>query len=260
MPRLILLFALILANLAHAQSVFAPPALSAKIVEGIDFRGETGGQKFTARFSECDTKNTCDGKPLKYGCRSDPNRNSVLLKLKGGVVFYNGKMGLDADGSPLSKKTTPGSTNQPETSLRYPLAGKPSVNADRVPFIVIPLGGFDKALGIQVGDVAAVVHGAKRVFAVVADQGPMCKLGEGSIQIHEMLDHAVCKERAGNGDCTKLRNVGIERDVLYFIFPGTHKEILDGLSPENIGERIETMGGRAWQKLTSPLDGKPPGE
>ena len=251
MLRLIVLTAFLLAHPAHGQGVFTPPASSANIVEGVDFRGEVVGQKFTSRFAECDSKNTCDGKPLKHGCSSDRNRNSTLLKLKGGAIFYDGKMGLDADGSPYSQKT-PGATDQPQTSLRYPLAGKPSVNADRVPFIVIPLGGFDKALGVQVGDVAAVVHGARRVFAVVADQGPTCKLGEGSIQIHEMLDHAVCKARAPNGDCTKLRNVGIERDVLYFIFPGTHTEIMTDLSPKNINERIETIGASAWQKLVSP--------
>jgi len=160
-------------------------------------------------------------------------------------------MGLDADGSPYSQET-PGQTDQPETSLRYPLAGKPSVNSDRVPFIVIPLGGFDKELNVQVGDVAAVVYGSNRVFAVVADQGPPCKIGEGSIQLHEILGHRVCKARRQNGDCTKLRNVGIERDVLYFIFPGTHNDLLPNLTPENIGARIEAIGAIAWQRLATP--------
>lgn len=242
------LLILLLCSLAHSQSVFAPPAASASVVDGVSFDGEPIGQNLRSRFSECDSKNTCDGKPLKYGCSNDPNRNSTLLKLKGGAIFYDGKMGLDADGSPYSQKT-PGQTDQAQTSLRYPLAGKPSVNADRVPFIVIPLGGFAKTLGVQVGDVAAVVHGAKRVFAVVADQGPTCKLGEGSIQLHESLGHQVCKQRAPNGDCTKLRNAGIERDVLYFIFPGTHNDIMPGLTPDNIGARIEAIGSKAWQQL-----------
>jgi hypothetical protein len=242
---------LLLCSLAHAQGAFAPPTSSSSVLNGVDFGGEVIGQKFRSRFSECDTKNMCDGKPLKHGCSNDKNRNSVLLKLKGGTIFYDGKMGLDADGSPYSQET-PGQTDQPETSLRYPLAGKPSINADRVPFIVIPLGGFDKALGVQVGDVAAVVYGAKRVFAVVADQGPPCKIGEGSIQLHEFLGHAVCKKRKQNGDCTKLRNVGVGRDVLYFIFPGTHNDLLPNLTPENIGQRVEAIGALAWQKLVTP--------
>ena len=160
-------------------------------------------------------------------------------------------MGLDADGSPYSQKT-PGETDQPQTSLRYPLQGKPSINADRVPFIVIPLGGFAEALDLQVGDIAAVVYGDKRVYAVVADQGPPCKIGEGSIQLHETLGHSVCKQRASNGDCLKLRNAGIDRDVLYFIFPSTREELYPGLTPENINERIEAIGSKAWQRLVAP--------
>lgn len=251
MKRTLFLAGLLFSPALFAQATFLPPAASASAVEAVNFAGTEVGQRFRERFMECDTRNTCDGKPLKYGCSSDRNRNSTLLSLKGGTIFYDGKMGLDADGSPYSQKT-PGSTDQPQTSLRYPLAGKPSVNADRVPFVVIPLGGFGNSLGVQVGDVAAVVYGARRVYAVVADQGPMCKLGEGSIQMHELLGHAVCKERAANGDCTRLRNVGIEQGVLYFIFPGTHKELLPGLTPENINARIEAIGAAAWNQLTSP--------
>jgi hypothetical protein len=249
--RTLFALALLLCDLAHAQVVYSPPVASASVVEGVKFDGEAIGQKFRSRFMECDTKNTCDGVALKHGCRSDPNRNSTLLRLKGGAIFYDGKMGLDADGSPYSQKT-PGQTDQPETSLRYPLAGQPSVNADRVPFIVIPLGGFDKALGLQVGDVAAVVHGAQRVFAVVADRGPSCKIGEGSIQLHEALGHAVCKARAPNGDCMKLLNAGLERDVMYFVFPGSHKDMLPGLTPENINARLASVGAGAWQQLVAP--------
>ena len=242
---------LFLCNLVQAQTAYAPPAATLGAVEGVKFDGELVGEKFRSRFSECDTENTCDGKALKNGCRSDRNRNSILLKLEGGAIFFDAKMGLDADGSPYSK-ATPGQTDQPETALRYPLDGKPSINSDRVPFIVIPLGGFDKALGVRVGDVAAVIRGTKRIYAVVADQGPTCKIGEGSIRLHELLAHPVCKERAANGDCVRLRNAGIEGDVLYFIFPGTHKKLLPGLTPENINARLETIGSGAWKELVAP--------
>lgn len=239
---------LLLCHFAHAQGTFTPPAASANALDGVQFNGQSVGEKFRSRFTECDTKDTCDGKPLKYGCSRDLNRNSVLLNLKAGTIFYDGKMGLDADGSPYSRKT-PGTTDQPQTSLRYPLKGKHSINADRVPFIVIPLGGFDKALGVQIGDVGAVVYGNKRIYAVVADQGPACKIGEGSIRLHEVLGHTVCKERASNGDCVKLKNAGIEQNVLYFIFPGTRNELYPGLTPENINDRIEAIGSKAWQQL-----------
>ena len=232
---------------AYGQQPYVPPVASVSILKDISLSGTPAGQKFRDRFMECDEHDTCDGKPLRHGCSKDKNRNSVLQTLPGGTVFYDGKMGLDADGSPYSQKT-PGATDQPQTSLRYKTPGSPSVNSDRVPYIVIPGGGFNKALGIQEGDVAAVVYGGKRVFAVIADSGPVCKLGEGSIQLHELLGHAVCKKRAKNGDCEKLANTGVEQDVLYFIFQGTHKTLLPGLTPENINDRIEAIGKKAWRQ------------
>lgn len=177
MPRsilpLMMLPILLLALQAEAQQRYMPPASAVAGLDGLRIEGAPTGAKFKARFDECDTRNTCDGKPLQYGCKADRNRNTALLDLHGKAVFYDAKMGLDADGSPYSQRT-PGQTDQPQTSLRYPLPGWPSINADRVPFIVIPLGGFDEALGVKVGDVAAVVHGGTRRYAVVADHGPRC--------------------------------------------------------------------------------------
>ncbi|PPK71661.1 chitosanase (glycosyl hydrolase group 75) [Methylobacter tundripaludum] len=242
---------LFLCGYSLAEEKYTPPQSSA--LGGVSFDGTAVGQQFHSRFTECDMKNMCDGKKLKYGCSSDQNHNTTILKLKNDTIFYDAKMGLDADGSPYSKNT-PGQTDQPETSLRYPLSGKPSINADRVPFIVIPLGGFDNELGVTIGDVAAVVYGQKRVFAVVADQGPKCKLGEGSIQLHELLGHTVCKARDSKGDCVKLRNVGIDKNVQYFIFPGTHKELMLGLTPQNIIEHINSIGETSWQKLTASAE------
>ena len=102
------------------------------------------------------------------------------------------------------------------------------------------------------GDIAAVVYNDKRVFAIVADQGPKCKIGEGSIQLHELLGHNVCKSRATNGDCVKLRDVGIDKGVLYFIFLDTRKLIYDGLTPENINARIQSVGEKSWSALQQP--------
>lgn len=251
MRTLVLASLMLICQAALSAGPYAPPAETASAVAGVKFEGEEVGQKFRARFSECDHSNTCDGMPLKYGCSKDLNHNSTLLKLKNGTIFYDSKMGLDADGSPYSKKT-PGQTDQSETSLRYPLPGKPSINADRVPFIVIPLGGFDQALGVRVGDVAAVVRAGSRTYAAVADQGPMCKIGEGSIQLHESVGHTVCLNRDASGDCVKLKNAGIDKDVLYFIFPGTNQALLPNMTPKNINNRIQTIGSQEWQKLTTP--------
>jgi hypothetical protein len=132
------------------------------------------------------------------------------------------------------------------------MTGKPSVNADRVPFIVMPGGGFGGELGVKMGDIAAVVFKGKVTFALVADQGPVCKIGEGSIQLHELVGHSVCKRRAANGDCTKLRNVGVEKDVMYFIFKDSNKLIQEDLTPDNVNQRLQEQGKKLFDGLKTP--------
>ena|SRR5882672_7434046 len=236
-------------SLAFGQSSYQPPNASADVVAGVPFSsGKPVGQKFRDRFIECDQHDKCDGVPLKFGCSKDRNRNTALLKLAGGVIFYDAKLGIDADGSPLARDNA-GSTDQVDTSFRYPLAGSPSVNADRVPYVVIPLGGFGKELGVVPGDIAAVVYQEHLLYALVADLGPKCKIGEGSIELHEELGRKVCRNRNSKGDCTRLRDVGIDRDVLYFIFPGSKATIIEGLAPDNINQRLKTEGEKLMKAL-----------
>jgi hypothetical protein len=239
---LVLVAASLLVLHSQDRPRYAPPVASAAVLKGIDFAsGALAGDQFRKRFTTCDSSDTCDGKLLKFGCSKDPNRNTVMLKLSGNVVFFDGKMGVDADGSPLSQKT-PGVTDQPQTSFRYPSSGNPSVDSDKVPFIVIPGGGFAKALGVEFGDIAAVVYKDRIAYALVADQGPACKLGEGSMELHKELGHTVCIARDAANECTKLRNAGIERDVLYFIFLGSRSKIINGLNPGNINNRLSVEG------------------
>jgi hypothetical protein len=207
-------------------------------------------QKFHARFAMCDKSNICDGVELKppFQCSGDPSRNTVFLKLADGTIFYDAKMAIDADGSWLSMAHK--GTNQGNTSLRYPLPNKPSLDADRVPYIVIPYPDL-RELRIETGDIAAVVWRDYLVYAIVGDYGPPCKLGEGSIELHERLGYEACKERDSNGACTSTAPSGIEANVLYFIFPGSRSKVMDGLAPENINDRIVTEG----QKLIEGLRG-----
>jgi hypothetical protein len=72
--------------------------------------------------------------------------------LANSTIFFEGKRGLDANGY------------QAQRGQHRSKPGRPSVDADKIPFIVLPGGGF------------------------------------------------AAKE------CTKLRNLGIEKDVLYFVF------------------------------------------
>ena len=110
---------------------------------------------------------------------------------------------------------------------------------------------FGPELHVQTGDVAAVVYGSKMVYALVADEGPKCKIGEGSIALHEALGHTVCKQRNSKGECTKIRDTGIPSNVLYFIFSNSKGRIFPGLSPENVNDRIKTEGQKLFSELTT---------
>ncbi len=239
---------------ATAQATYVPPPASAAIVSGIPFASaQPPNGDFHQRFAGCDQHDLCNGQPvLKNKCSTDPSRNTVLLKLEGGVIFFDGKMAIDADGSELSK--TRGGTDQPQTSLRYKLPGSPSVDAAKVPYIAIPGGDFRKSLEVQLGDIAAVVYGDRVAFAIVADIGPPCKIGEGSIQLHEALvgpGHG-CAKRDEKGVCIKSAKSGPNKNVLYFVFPGSNASIATGLTPDNINDRLATEGQRLWNALKGP--------
>lgn len=244
--KLIVALAAVLCAFTSAAAQYTPPPRSAQAVQGVQWtRAEAVGARFRNRFRECERSNTCDGQRLRYGCSRDPSRNTAILRFPDGTIFFDGKMGLDADGSPYSRRT-PGRTDQPETSYRYDVPGRPSVDSDKVPFIVIPLGGFTEDLRVDVGDIAAVVYEGRVSYALVADRGPKCKIGEGSIQLHEELGHHVCRERNAAGECTSLRNVGIGSGVLYFIFP---RSKIAGLTPANAAQRIREEGERLFNAL-----------
>ena len=80
MKTKLFLAGLLISPALFAQATFLPPAASASAVEAVNFAGTEVGQRFRERFMECDARNTCDGKPLKYGCSSDRNRNSTFFR------------------------------------------------------------------------------------------------------------------------------------------------------------------------------------
>ena len=211
-------------------------------------QGKPVGKRFLERFNECDAHNSCDGGTTRSRCSNDSNRATTLLELPHNVLFFDAKLAIDADGSPLARND-PGKTDQKDTSLRYPLPKEPSVDADKVPYIVVPQGGFMEELGVKLGDLVAVVYQDKLAYAIVGDEGPKCKIGEGSIELHQRLKHAVCRSRNAKGECTRLHDESIEKDVLYFIFRGSNALVLEGLTPANINTRIQTEGAKLMQQL-----------
>ncbi len=233
---------------AFAAAPYTAPSTDAGTLRGVDFaKAQVILPALTQRFGTCDAQDP-------PGCKVDPSRNTVILKFPDGTVFYDAKMAIDADGSTLSKRAE--RPNQPETALRYPISDL-SLDSERVPYIVLPIGDLLHGEGLSKGDLAAVIKNGQLQFAIVGDVGPPPKIGEGSMKLHAELGHNTCTVYDAGGNCSEFTDVSIDPPVLYFVFPNTRRLIYDGLTPENINERIATVGREVWNTfLQQPQQSK----
>jgi len=247
----IAVFALLSASLSRAET-YNPPQASADALKGIDLSGDPIAQSFKQAFGACDHGN---GKPQCNG--NDPNRNTTVLKLKSGAVLFDAKMAVDNDGSPFAGKPP----SQPITSLLYP-DGK-SLNADKIRYVAVS-GGFDKATGFALGDVAAVVYKDKVAFAIIGDHSKSYRIGEGSVALHTALGHDGCREPAPDGNCKRPRNDSISSGVTYIVFPGSKKKLCGdaplpnsaaklcgGLNADNLNQKVDEVGKESFDALKS---------
>lgn len=165
-----------------------------------------------------------------------------MLQLPGGVLFIDADLDTDADGSPRFESIDPES-GQRETSLSYPdMDGDDQwIDAEKVPYIVLPLNLY-KQMGIQLGDVAAVVWKDRVVYALFADEGPNHLIGEGSIALTEALGFDPWEERDGRPQIVN----GIDDNVLMFVFP---RSANSDISPENINQKTIERARPLFQAL-----------
>ena len=203
---------------------FRPPPASRRQLAGVPFD--------TAVDFAVDAKQRYDAFDRRPNNR-DPSKCKALLAFPGRgsevrAVFWSAKMAIDADGpaaGPGHKKGTElDRTGQNVTSFRF--SNGKSVPAEAVAYIVLPQneaqnGPFHPK--VRIGDVAIVIFKDMITAAICADLGPVKKIGEASIRVHEALQPA-CPDpctRGRNGFCSKVRNASVEEDVLYFVFPGS---------------------------------------
>ena len=213
------------------------------MLRGVDFTSaQLLDPQLTALYQACD-RNTERG-----GCFDDQARNTVILKFSDGTVFFDAKMAIDADGSALSKRAE--RPNQPETSFRLPDptgAGVGlSLDAEHVPYVVMPLGDFRRESGVSLGDLAVVVKDGEVHFAIVGDLGPRTHIGEASLKLHTAFGRRLCTAYDAAGNCSTFTDTSMDPPVLYFFFPATRRLIYDGLTAENIDTRIAVMGQGVW--------------
>lgn len=165
----------------------------------------------------------------------------AVLKLEGGELYFDTLLNLDTDGSVYYAQDGQG---QLQTSIQNP-DGSP-VDADSVPYFVLPERGFYQQFGIKLGDVAAVIYRDKIEFAVFADeyggQDAEEQLGEGSIALHRALGHETITREG------RLVDEAIDADVITIVFPASGVE-----GNPQTPEKIRQIGRRLFLALGGNL-------
>jgi hypothetical protein len=117
------------------------------------------------------------------------------------------------------------------------------MDSEKIPFIVLPRGGFGK---VGIGDVAIVrmESGGKReiIYAIVGDAGPARRIGEGSIALNQML-------LSKTGPAMNTRDVyAIDisgKQVSMLVLGGTKAQFNGDYSLDNI-RRVSEAEFRRW--------------
>lgn len=213
-------------------------------------------EAYRQEFGVCDRADRFHGHPV-HGCRDDPNAVTALRRLPGGAVAYVAKLAVDLDGSPYACSPDHGAMDQCPTSLMLPdgNGGEVPVDADQIPYVVIPWegprdeqGAFTKLTGVDVGDFGVVIAHGRIVPVIVADTGPFEKLGEGSLALHRALGRELCEKRNSGGTCRRVieRVESIGGDVTTVLFPHT---AITGVTPTNIAQLVHDEALRHWREF-----------
>jgi hypothetical protein len=122
------------------------------------------------------------------------------------------------------------------------------LDAENVPFIVLPKGGFGR---VQVGDIAVVGRKDKVVYAIVGDAGPATKLGEASIALNAML-LGKFGEPFLNMKATWSLDIDSGGPVSLLVLGGTHRNLRGDYSAHNV-EAVARQELARWNGHGDPL-------
>lgn len=165
------------------------------------------------------------------------------------VIVHSKFLTIDTDGASKEIRSCD-STAQADTALSDS-KGKPT-DANVIPYFVLPWCGeaTNKAkckanppyrqLGLQKGDLAAVISGDKLAFAIAADLGPEKHFGEGSVELHRQLGHETVGKSSRNPKCAK--NESMDSAVFMVVFPESNNKWLSK-------DDIDKKGQELWQGL-----------
>ena len=121
------------------------------------------------------------------------------------------------------------------------------LDAETVPFVVLPLGGFGQ---VRIGDIAVVQSKDRTVYALVGDEGPGTKLGEASIALNAKLLGKFGEPLLTMKDTWAIDIQG--RPVSLLVLGGTNKSLNGDYSPRNI-EAVAQRELKRWNGDGDPM-------
>jgi hypothetical protein len=183
--------------------------------------------------------------------------DSVSLLDNGKAIIVHSKfLTLDTDGASKEIRSCD-PTAQASTALSDP-NGNPT-DANVIPYYILPwCGDVEKKnkakckakppyrqLGLQKGDLAAVISGDKLAFAIAADVGPEKHFGEGSVELHRQLGHDTVGKNSRNPKCAI--NESMPSEVFIVVFPKSNKKWLSKKDIDKKGEEL-------WDELLNSIN------
>lgn len=188
-----------------------------------------------------------DVTPLDWG--SPLKGLDFMGLLPDGTLVMQTDLDTDADGSPNYKKLDP-KYGRPGTAYCYPGMPDSALDAEKVPYIVMPGTKNDagklvfRELGFAKGDLTAVLWGGRLRFAIFGDVGPEDKIGEGSVRLVTDLGYDPF-----NSDGEIVR--GIPSNVVTLLFKGS---AIKDLKPANAEASIRAKAAEIFATLGGVVD------
>jgi hypothetical protein len=183
-----------------------------------------------------------DGSPHSY----HPDDTGLDWLRNGGNPETNTWWGVytDKDGKPVVQgpnDPAPGyyvsTTTLTDTSVKNPADPRRYVDAEKVPFVVVPPAVMEKC-GVKMGDFAFVANlpNNRATAAIVADIGPKTKIGEGSMALAQRL-----------GIPNSPKTGGADGGVAYLLFPASGNGSARSLSDieSNARRLLKQWGGES---------------
>jgi hypothetical protein len=217
-------------------------AIGGATTTGGNASSEPSAQDLLNKVTAC----TASATVAANGFGLDSGAGSISMYLCQGAVFWKADMDVDCDGI----QTPPCDTDihgQPQTSI-VDDAPNGDVDPTLVPYFVIPLGEPEttwyKSVGVELGQVGAVIYKGSVRYGIFADEAGGAFIGEASYAMCQLF---LGKPTAGKDPCDPNEGGIDPADVTYVTFTGaTNRATGADIYSHDTHTSMGIIAARAW--------------